>query len=124
MLKELHQFIPFMVKIMMILLSCKPQNIFAHFENENFNLADIMTEAPLWWQTTAVALENFKKLEYIMLCFRWICFQGVITLNDILEALVGDASDFYKDDFQLIEREDGSWLVGHYSLHDFWLTLN
>jgi putative hemolysin len=26
------------------------------------------------------------------------------TLNDILEALVGDASDFYKDDFQLIER--------------------
>jgi putative hemolysin len=27
---------------------------------------------------------------------------------------------FYKDDFQLIEREDGSWLVdGHYSLHDF-----
>ena len=47
-------------------------------------------------------------------------FQGVITLNDILEALVGDASDFYKEDFQLIEREDGSWLVdGHYSLHDF-----
>jgi hypothetical protein len=29
------------------MLSCKPQNIFAHFENENFNLADIMTEAPL-----------------------------------------------------------------------------
>jgi putative hemolysin len=27
-------------------------------------------------------------------------FQGVITLNDILEALVGDASEFYKDDFQ------------------------
>lgn len=44
----------------------------------------------------------------------------MITLNDILEALVGDAAEFYKDDFQLIEREDGSWLVdGHYSLHDF-----
>ena len=44
----------------------------------------------------------------------------MITLNDILEALVGDAADFYQEDFQLIEREDGSWLVdGHYSLHDF-----
>jgi hypothetical protein len=35
------------------------------------NLADIMTEAPFMMeQTTYVALENFKKLEYIMLCFR------------------------------------------------------
>jgi putative hemolysin len=41
-----------------------------------------------------------------------MAFSRVITLNDILEALVGDASDFYKDDFQLIEREDGSWLMG------------
>jgi putative hemolysin len=32
-------------------------------------------------------------------------FQGVITLNDILEALVGDASEFYKDDFQLVEEK-------------------
>ena len=47
-------------------------------------------------------------------------FQGIITLNDILEALVGDAADFYEDEFKLVAREDGSWLVdGHYSLHDF-----
>ena len=47
-------------------------------------------------------------------------FQGIITLNDILEALVGDAADFYEDEFKIVAREDGSWLVdGHYSLHDF-----
>jgi putative hemolysin len=28
----------------------------------------------------------------------------LITLNDILEALVGDASEFYIDEFQLIEK--------------------
>jgi CBS domain containing-hemolysin-like protein len=40
-------------------------------------------------------------------------FSRVITLNDILEALVGDASDFYKDDFQLIERKMAvGWLMG------------
>jgi Mg2+/Co2+ transporter CorC len=31
-----------------------------------------------------------------MLCFRWYGVFKVITLNDILEALVGDASDFLK----------------------------
>jgi putative hemolysin len=100
------------------------KNIFAHFENGNFNLADIMTEAPFMMeQTTAYkALEEFKKtgIHYAFVSDEYGVFQGVITLNDILEALVGNASDFYKDDFQLIEREDGTWLVdGHYSLHDF-----
>ena len=100
------------------------KNIFANFENGNFNLAEIMTEAPFMMeQTTAYkALENFKKsgIHYAFVSDEYGVFQGIITLNDILEALVGDASDFYKEDFKLVEREDGSWLVdGHYSLHDF-----
>ncbi len=100
------------------------KNIFANFENGNFNLAEIMTEAPFMMeQTTAYkALENFKKsgIHYAFVSDEYGVFQGIITLNDILEALVGDASEFYKEDFKLVEREDGSWLVdGHYSLHDF-----
>lgn len=100
------------------------KNIFSHFENENFNLAEIMTEAPyIMEQTTAYkALENFKTsgIHYAFVSDEYGDFEGIITLNDILEALVGDASDFYKEDFQLVSREDGTWLVdGHYSLHDF-----
>jgi len=100
------------------------KNIFANIENDNFDFASIMTDAPyLMEQTTAYkALENFKKtgVHYALVSDEYGVFQGMITLNDILEALVGDASEFYKDEFQLIEREDGSWLVdGHYSLHDF-----
>jgi putative hemolysin len=100
------------------------KNIFAHFENADFNLKAIMTEAPfIMEQTTAYkALENFKKsgIHYAFVSDEYGVFQGVITLNDILEALVGDAADFYKEDFQLVAREDGTWLVdGHYSLHDF-----
>jgi putative hemolysin len=100
------------------------KNIFAHFENDSFNLAEIMTEAPFMMeQTTAYkALEQFKEsgIHYALVSDEYGVFQGIITLNDILEALVGNASDFNKDDFQLIEREDGTWLVdGHYSLHDF-----
>jgi putative hemolysin len=100
------------------------KSIFSHFEKESFNLSEIMTEAPFMMeQTTAYkALEQFKNtgIHYALVSDEYGVFQGIITLNDILEALVGNASDFYKDDFQLIEREDGTWMVdGHYSLHDF-----
>ncbi len=100
------------------------KNIFAHFEEESFDLARIMTDPPyIMEQTTAYkALENFKKsgIHYAFVADEYGVFQGIITLNDILEALVGDASDFYKDDFKLVAREDGTWLVdGHYPLHDF-----
>lgn len=100
------------------------KNIFAHFEEEDFSISAIMTEAPFIMEQTSAykALERFKKsgIHYSLICDEHGLFQGIITLNDILEALVGDASEFYKDDFHLVEREDGTWLVdGHYSLHDF-----
>ena len=44
-------------------------------------------------------------------------FQGIITLNDILEALMQQI--FYEDEFKLVCKR-WIWLVdGHYSLHDF-----
>lgn len=100
------------------------KSIFANVDNDNFNLPEILTEAPFMMeQTTAYkALEQFKRtgIHYALVSDEYGVFQGIITLNDILEALVGNASDFYKDDFKLIEREDGTWMVdGHYSLHDF-----
>lgn len=100
------------------------KNIFANIDNDEFKLENILTEAPFMMEYTTAykALEQFKKtgIHYAFVSDEYGIFQGVITLNDILEALVGDASEFYKDDFHLIEREDGSWLVdGHYSLHDF-----
>ena len=125
MLKELHSIYPIYDKNFDDIVGVvNLKNIFAHFENTDFNLNAIMTEAPFMMeQTTAYkALENFKKsgIHYAFVSDEYGVFQGVITLNDILEALVGDAADFYKEDFQLVAREDGTWLVdGHYSLHDF-----
>jgi len=125
MLKELHSIYPIYDKNFDDIVGVvNLKNIFAHFEIADFNLKSIMTEAPfLMEQTTAYkALENFKKsgIHYSFVSDEYGVFQGIITLNDILEALVGDAADFYKEDFQLVAREDGTWLVdGHYSLHDF-----
>lgn len=100
------------------------KTIIANFDNPHFALEKFMKEVPyIMEQTTAYkALDNFKKsgIHYAIVADEHGTFQGIITLNDILEALVGDASDFYKDEFQLIEQDNGSWLIdGHYSLHDF-----
>lgn len=125
MLQELHSFYPvYKDNIDEIVGVVSLKNIFANIEKKNFNLEAILTEAPYMMEHTTAynALENFKKtgVHYAIIADEYGIFQGIITLNDILEALVGNASDFYKEDFQLIEREDGSWLVdGHYSLHDF-----
>jgi putative hemolysin len=37
--------------------------------------------------------------------------RGMITLNDILEAIVGDIPQMDTDDYEIIKREDGSYLV-------------
>jgi putative hemolysin len=101
------------------------KDLFTAFEKKgNFSLKSI-TKDPVYLieHTSAYkALENFKKskVHYALVTDEYGVFQGIITLNDILEALVGDAADFYEDEFKLIAREDGTWLVdGHYSLHDF-----
>ena len=125
MLKELHSVYPvYDENYDDIVGVVNLKNIFSNIDNDDFNLETIMTDAPFIMEQTSAykALENFKKsgVHYAFVSDEYGIFQGIITLNDILEALVGDAADFNNDDYQLIEREDGTWLVdGHYSLHDF-----
>jgi putative hemolysin len=101
------------------------KDLFLAFEKKgSFNLKNCVKEPVYLIEHTSAykALENFKKskVHYAFVTDEYGVFQGIITLNDILEALVGDNSDFYHEEFQLIQREDGSWLIdGHYSLHDF-----
>ena len=81
MLKELHSIYPvFGENYDDIVGVVNLKNIFAHFENGNFNLADIMTEAPFMMeQTTAYkALEEFKKtgIHYAFVSDEYGVFQG------------------------------------------------
>jgi putative hemolysin len=100
------------------------KDLFVNFEKGNFNLRSIAKEPAYFIEHTSAykALEYFKntKVHYAFITDEYGVFQGIITLNDILEALVGDAADFDDDEYKLIANEDGSWLVdGQYSLHDF-----
>jgi len=100
------------------------KDIFAQYERADFSLKDIIKDSVYLIEHTSAykALEIFKKtkVHYALVTDEYGVFQGIITLNDILEALVGDASDFYEDEFQLTAHDDGTWMVdGHYPLHDF-----
>lgn len=101
------------------------KDLFLSFEKKgDLDLKAICKEPVYFIEHTSAykALEIFKttKVHYALVTDEYGMVQGIITLNDILEALVGDAAEFYDEEFQLIAREDGTWLVdGHYSLHDF-----
>lgn len=58
-------------------------------------------------------LENFKKTQnhYAFIVDEYGTLQGMITMNDILEAIVGDMTVANQDDYEIIKREDGSYLV-------------
>lgn len=60
-------------------------------------------------------LERFKekkgKSHYAFIVDEYGTFQGVITLNDILEAIVGDLPQQDEDDYEITQRSDGSFLV-------------
>lgn len=100
------------------------KDLFVGLEQKDFKLTEITREATYLIEHTSAykALENFKttKNHQALIVDEHGIFQGIITLNDILEALVGDASDFDEDEYQLVAEADGTWTVdGQYSLHDF-----
>ncbi len=67
-------------------------------------------------------LEKIKETK-IHSCFivnEYGTLEGMITLNDILEAIVGDMPTTGQDDYQVVERNDGTYLIdGQIPFYDF-----
>src|SRR5688572_18514276 len=63
--------------------------------------------------TAYQVLEKYKQSK-IHSCFiidEYGSLLGMITLNDILEAIIGDIPEQHIDDYEIVERDDGSYLV-------------
>lgn len=58
-------------------------------------------------------LEKFKatKIHSAFIVNEYGTMEGMITLNDILEAIIGDVPQSGQEEYEIIEREDGSFLV-------------
>ena len=67
-------------------------------------------------------LELFKetKVHYALVTDEYGSIQGMLTMLDVLDAIVGNVVDDHDDDDQIIKREDNTYLVdGQYSFYDF-----
>ncbi len=105
------------------------QKLLLHMDDANMELRLLM-EPPVFVHEDMAAykaLERFKTngLGYALVADELGATSGVVTISDILQALVGDVSDFHRDEYTLVHRPDGSWLVdGHYPLHDLLVRLD
>ncbi|NLT04532.1 MAG: HlyC/CorC family transporter [Bacteroidales bacterium] len=100
------------------------KDFFAHFGDENFCLRDYLKPAQFVPETMSGynVLELFRKSQqfYALVTDEFGSIQGIVTLNDLMEALVGNIMEPDEHDEQIVERNDGTWLVdGQYSFYDF-----
>jgi putative hemolysin len=63
--------------------------------------------------TAYKVLEKFKetKIHYAFIVDEYGTMNGMITINDILKAIVGEMPEDKDDDYTIIERKDGTYLV-------------
>jgi putative hemolysin len=83
--------------------------------NNDTVLADIRKPSLFVPENNTVyqVLEKFKNSQTNS-CFivdEYGSVEGMMTLNDILEAIVGDMAPTYEDDYEILEREDGTYLT-------------
>lgn len=92
--------------------------------DDSFDIKDQLKPAQFVLETLTAyeTLEIFKqnKIHYGLVVDEYGSTVGMVTLNDILEALVGDFNEPNPDEPQIIRRDDGSWLAdGQMSFYEF-----
>jgi len=100
------------------------KDLIFRLDDKTLNLKKLMRPAVYFYENMTVykALEQMKekRLSQAFVCDEFGSFEGVITLRDILEGLVGTI-DEVADDPEIVKRDDSeSWLIdGQCSFYDF-----
>lgn len=99
------------------------KDLFGKIDNPGFKLGDVIRPAEYVPENLSVynALEQFKqaRVKYSIVSDEFGGIQGIVTLKDIMEALIGYVPEVGEEQ-AIVAREDGSWLVdGQYSFYDF-----
>jgi len=100
------------------------KDLFVPDIEQDFDLRNFIKE-PLFFNESTYAykvLEMFKKeqIHYGIVVDEYGTTQGIVTMDDVVDALVGDVSEIEQDEYQIWQRDDNSWLVdGQYSVIEF-----
>jgi putative hemolysin len=94
------------------------------FKNTDFNLAGFLKQ-PLMVPENLPAykvLEKFRenKIHYAFVLDEYGSVQGMVSMDDILDALIGDVTEYNQQEYQIIQRDSKSWLAdGSYPFFEF-----
>lgn len=105
------------------------KDLFRTINLPDFNLKELLLKPQFLLANISAyeALVHFKetKTHYGIITDEFGQTQGIVTLNDLLQALVGDFNDFYAEEFEFVQRADGSWLIdGQYPIAEFFRHFN
>jgi len=100
------------------------KDLFTPSIEKNFKLQDFIRE-PLFVNEGTFAyklLEKFKKerMHYGIVVDEYGSTQGIVTMDDVVDALVGDVTEHNQNEYQITPRNENSWFVdGQYSFAEF-----
>ena len=100
------------------------KDLFTPSTDKEFDIKDFIKE-PIYFNESTNAykvLESFKKekMHYGIVVDEYGTTQGIVTMDDVVDALFGDVTENDQDEYQLIQRDENSWLVdGQYSIINF-----
>ncbi|MDR1332675.1 MAG: hemolysin family protein [Tannerella sp.] len=99
------------------------KDLFGRIDAPDFSLSQVMRPAQFVPEDQSVynTLEQFRKarVKYGLVTDELGGIQGIVTLKDIMEALIGQVLDSDEEP-EIVERAGGGWTVdGQYSFYDF-----
>ncbi|MFT3752455.1 MAG: hemolysin family protein [Paludibacter sp.] len=100
------------------------KDLFTPSIEKNFKLQNYIRE-PLYVNEGTFAyklLEKFKKerMHYGIVVDEYGSTQGIVTMDDVVDALVGDVTEHDQSEYQITARNENSWFVdGQYSFTEF-----
>lgn len=100
------------------------KDFFRNYREAHFKIEDILRQPVYVTENTSAyrILEHFRqqKIHFGIVVDEYGSTKGIITMDDMMDALVGDMSDEEIEETALQQRDDGSWLVdGQYNLSQF-----
>jgi len=94
------------------------------FKGTEFNLAQFLKQPVMVPESTPAykVLERFKesKIHYAFVLDEYGSVQGMVSMDDILDALIGDVTEYNQQEYQIVQRDEKSWLAdGAYPFFEF-----
>lgn len=95
-----------------------------NFKGKKFNLRDYLKKPIIIPENTMAysLMEKFKqnKIHYAIVVDEYGSFEGMLTMDDVLDALVGDMSEYNQEDYTIVQRDENSWLAdGQFPFYEF-----